>query len=432
VSGDGRARGAGASRRTPALTSRRGPRLLIYTQDGLGLGHLRRSSSVAAEFLRRDAAASVLTISDSPFGTLLRDVPNHDYLKLPSIVKLGPGDWHSLALPLPFPEVQQLRSRLILETALTFGPDVLLVDHMPHGAMGELAPTLDALQGGPTRVVLGVRDIIDAPDVVERRWRAEGALDAVTRYYDQVLVYGSRYVFDLALEYRWPAPVSELVDYCGYVCTPDAPGHPRRVRARRLAGVPGGKLIVAMAGGGADAHELMSALLGAVPEVCATQPCAVVLVTGPFMPEGQRKDLKRQARRLPVQLRTTVSEPLSYMAAADLVVGMAGYNTTMELLRLGTPALLVPRRGPSREQRMRASRFAEQGWISQLDPDDLAPGPLARGVLDVLCSPPVPASGPAPDLGGLERAVTHLHAAALDARAGAAKEMVVAAAQAGA
>src|SRR5207244_7039160 len=202
------------------------------------------------------------------------DVPNHDYLKLPSIVKLGPGDWHSLALPLPFAEVQQLRSRLILETALTFGPDVLLVDHMPHGAMGELAPTLDALQGSPTRVVLGVRDIIDAPEVVQRRWRAEGALDAVTRYYDQVLVYGSRDVFDLAHEYRWPAPVAELVDYCGYVCTPDSPGHPRRVRSRRLAGVPGGKLIVAMAGGAAGAHGLMSALLGGVPAIRANQPLA--------------------------------------------------------------------------------------------------------------------------------------------------------------
>jgi len=149
--------------------TRSGARLLIYTQDGRGLGHLRRASSLAAEFLRRDPGGWVLTISDSPLGTLLHNVPNHDYLKLPSIVKAGQGAWHPLALPLEFAEIRQLRFRLILEAATAFRPDVLLVDHMPHGAMGELIPCLEALRHGPTSIVLGLRDIIDAPEVVRHR-----------------------------------------------------------------------------------------------------------------------------------------------------------------------------------------------------------------------------------------------------------------------
>lgn len=396
-------------------TERAGARLLIYTQDGLGLGHLRRASSVATEFLGREPQGWVLTISDSPLGTLLRDVPNHDYLKLPSIVKAGPGDWHSLSLPLDFANVRQLRSRLILEAATAFRPDVLLVDHMPHGAMGELLPTLEALNDSPTRIVLGVRDIIDAPDVVQQRWRAEGALDALIRHYDQVLVYGSRKVFDIAREYGWPDELAELVRYCGYVCTPDPPDDPRRVRARRLAGMPRGRMIVAMAGGGADANELMSTLLDALPEICASQPCVLVLVTGPFMPDCERQALKRRAEKLPVRLRTMVRDPLSYVAAADVVVAMAGYNTTMEILRLRTPAVLVPRRGPSREQRMRAQRFAQRGWVSQIDPEELDPSRLAEAVLEALADEPAADPSRAPDLGGLARAVDHLHAAALDA-----------------
>jgi predicted glycosyltransferase/nucleoside-diphosphate-sugar epimerase len=400
------------------VAERQGARLLTYTQDGLGLGHLRRAASVAAEFLRREPAGWVLTISDSPLGTLLPSLPNHDYLKLPSIVKAGPGDWRPLSLPLDFSEVQKLRARLILEAVTAFRPDVLLVDHMPHGAMGELLPTLEALRDSPTRVVLGVRDIIDAPSVVKRRWRAEGALDALTRYYDQVLVYGSRDVFNLSTEYGWPAKLAALVRYCGYVCTPDAPADAKRVRARRLAGLPRGRMVVAMAGGGADAHELMSTLLDAVPQICAEQPSTFVIVTGPFMPDDERRSLKRRAEKLPVRLRTMVRDPLSYVAAADLVVSMAGYNTTMEVLRLGTPALLVPRRGPSCEQRMRARRFAERGWVSQLDPDELSPGRLAEAVLAAI-SAEQPADPVAPpDLDGLARAVEHLHAAALSAHAG--------------
>ena len=388
----------------------RGPRLMIYSQDGLGLGHLRRASSIATEFLKQDPSGWVLTTSDSPLGTLLHDVPNHDYLKLPSIVKSGPGDWQPLSLPLDFGHLRQLRSRLIHEAAMAFAPDVLLVDHMPHGAMGELIPVLDALRGGPTRVVLGLRDIIDAPQVVCQRWRAEGAYDALARYYDEVLIYGSRDVFDLCNAYEWPDDLASLAHYCGFVCTPQAPDDPKRMRARRLAGVPRGAMISAMAGGGADAHELMSTLLDALPAILAERSCVLEIVTGPFMPDAQRMDLKRRAEALPVRTRTLVSNPLSRVAAADLVVAMAGYNTTMEVLRQGTPTLLVPRRGPSSEQRMRASQFAQRGWVSQLDPDELRPDRLATAVLAALAPhPPVCPASP-PDLGGLARAVERLHA----------------------
>ena len=395
--------------------ARTGRRLLIYTQDGLGLGHLRRASSLASEFLAGDDAGSVLTISDSPLGSLIRDVAHHDYLKLPSIVKTGPGDWHPHALPMTIREVLRLRSRLILNAATAFRPDVLLVDHMPHGALGELMPTLDALRDSPTRMVLGVRDIIDDPAVVQRRWHSEGAYEALATYYDQVLVYGSSDVFDLPNAYAWPDELMRMVRFCGYVCTP-APVVRRRLAAPRLGLEPRGSMVVAMAGGGADAHALMSALVDAVPDICAAHPCTFVVVTGPFMPEADRRDLKRRAAGLPVRIRTMVGDPMRYVAAADLVVAMAGYNTTVEVLRVGTPALLVPRRGPSAEQRMRARAFAARGWVSQLDPDDLEPGRLANGVLRALAGGRATVGAP-PDLSGVARAASALHAAALASRA---------------
>jgi predicted glycosyltransferase len=204
-----------------------------------------------------------------------------------------------------------------------------------------------------------------------------------------------------------------MVRYCGYACTPDAPLRPKHIRNRRLSGRPGNKLIVAMAGGGADGYPMMSSLLDALGLINAECPSSVVLVTGPFMPDAQRQDLRARAEGLPVKVRTTVREPLGYMAAADLVVAMAGYNTTIELLRVGTPALLVPRRGPSSEQRMRARRFAARGWVSQLDPDDLSAQRLADEVVAILVSGAPKSTAARPDLGGIERAVEYLRAAAL-------------------
>jgi len=375
------------------------PRLLIYSQDGLGLGHQRRTTLLADEFLGSCPEASALTISDSPLGKFFSSVPGHDYCKLPSIQKVGPGNWQPVSLSSSFPEVLEMRRTMLRSTVLAFRPDVVLVDHMPHGAMGELVPTLEMLRNESTVVVLGLRDLLDAPAVVRERWRMEGAYEAVEQYYDQVLVYGSSDVFDVASEYGWPDAARSKMQYCGYVCAPPPPDVSASVRSRYL-GTPGaGRLVVAMAGGGADAYPLFDALLSAVPAICQAESCHVVLITGPFLPAERRLELAERARDLPVDVLTSVSDTMGYAASADLVVAMAGYNTTAEILSVGTPALLVPRSGPSAEQQMRAGLFAERGWVDWLRPQDLSAETLTESVTAALHAPRSAPPNP-PDLTG--------------------------------
>lgn len=401
------------------------PRLVVYSQDGLGLGHQRRTTLLASEFLAARPDASVLTVADSPLGQFFDMHPGHDYLKLPSVHKVGPGDWQPLSLSLPFPDVLKLRREIIRTSVVDFRPDVLLVDHMPHGAMGELIPTLEALESTPTRVVLGLRDILDAPSTVRQRWRLEGAFDAVERHFHDVLIYGSREVFDMAAEYDFPSSVSQRLRYCGYVCSSSTTTPlVSRLRRRYLRTNPDADLIVAMAGGGADADTLFATLLSAVPALSAERPCVVVMVTGPFLPPAERRELLRRARGLPVHVIATVRDSLTYLRAADLVIAMAGYNTTAEILSLEKPALLVPRSGPSAEQQMRARLFAERGWISWLPPERLSAATLADAVLDALSTPGrVRMSDP--DLGGRRAAARHLltelEAPALTRRVGSAR-----------
>ena len=383
------------------------PRLVVYSQDGLGLGHQRRTTLLASEFLAAEAGASVLTISDSPIGQFFPTSMGYDYLKLPSIHKVGPGDWRPLSLSLPFPEVLAVRREIIQSAVLRFAPDVVLVDHMPHGAMGELVPTLEALEGRATRIVLGLRDILDEPAVVRRRWRLEGAFDAVERYFHDVLIYGSRDVFDVSAEYDLPEGVSQRLRYCGYVCPSSAsPSDTDKLRNRYLRDASAGDLIVAMAGGGADADRLFTTLLSAAPAISAQRPCVVVIVTGPFLPRTEHRKLVRLARGLPVHVIRSVHDSLSYLGAADLVIAMAGYNTAAEILTLDKPALLVPRSGPSAEQQMRAKLFADRGWVSWLPPAELSPDSLATAAVTALTTRRRRTS--TPDLRGLHTAAQHL------------------------
>jgi len=378
-------------------------RIAIYSQDGFGLGHMRRTASIAWEIYRVRSEASILTFSDSQLGQFFPISPNHDYIKLPSIAKAGPGNWQATHLRMAFPEILQLRRQLISNALLNYAPDIFLVDHMPQGAMGELLPALEALyqSGLQTEVVLGLRDILDAPEVTINRWQIEGAYDAIDRYYSRILVYGMEDVYDIVEKYQFPTLAARKVFYCGYVTDLEDDCNALNIRSRYLADKNvDTRLIVVMAGGGADAYPMMRTLLESLPQVLADQDCFLAIITGPFMPPELIADLNGRVQQLPIHMVETVDNSLSYICAADLVIAMAGYNTSVEILRAKTAAILIPRAGPSAEQRTRARLFSERYWVDMIDPDILTPDNLARSIISHFRHPVVSNPDDLPDLHG--------------------------------
>jgi predicted glycosyltransferase len=302
-----------------------------------------------------------------------------------------------------FPEILQLRQQLITNTLLNFAPDIFLVDHMPHGAMGELLPALEAIKssGIRTHVVLGLRDILDSPEVTIERWKIEGAYDVIERYYTRILVYGMQDIYDVAERYQFPDGALRKVFYCGYVTSLDNGRYAHSIRAQYLAGNSvDTRLVVVMAGGGADAYQMMSTLIEALPKVLSDQKCVLAVITGPFMPAELIADLDRLANHLPIHMMESVPDSLSYISAADLVIAMAGYNTSVEILRMKTPAILIPREGPSAEQRTRARLFSEKHWVDMIDPDELTPENLAERISFHLRSPTATKPNILPNLNG--------------------------------
>ena len=159
------------------------------------------------------------------------------------------------------------------------------------------------------------------------------------------------------------------------------------------------------AGAGADAYPMMSVTLEALALLREQRPCAAVMITGPLMPARFRTQLEHQANATPTEVRASVSDVLSYVHAADAVVSMAGYNSTVEVLRARVPALLVPRAGPSAEQRIRAELFAARGWVQAVGPDDPSPESVAGSLLRALDHPRPGGAGDLPALDGVDVAV---------------------------
>ncbi|MBI1749312.1 MAG: hypothetical protein HY234_06490 [Acidobacteria bacterium] len=382
-------------------------RIAIYSQDGLGLGHLRRNTVISQHLLETDKDATILLITDSPVAPFFKLPHGMDFIKLPSIHKPAPGRWEPTHLGVSGLNLLQLRTNILCSTFVSYRPDLLLVDHMPAGANGELLPAIEALKQAHSgcRVVLGLRDILDARKVIKTRWELDGAYDVLRHHFDRVLIYGSSHVFDTARVYDLPAPPGGI-HYCGYVANA-GPVQPKE-KIRRSLGVDGQRLVFVSAGGGADSQFLMRSYLRAVRLLGARADFTTLMAVGVNAPASIYRELEEEASGLPVRLIRHVEDSLSHLAAADMVVCMAGYNTLSEVLHLRDKALVVPRSGPSAEQRIRAGLFARRGLIDALDPSDVSPESLAQRLLADLQRNDYPASDRTFETQGARRASNHL------------------------
>jgi predicted glycosyltransferase/glutathione synthase/RimK-type ligase-like ATP-grasp enzyme len=386
-----------------------GGRVAIYSQDSLGLGHLRRNTVIGGALLEATAESAVLLFADSPVAPFFPVPERMDHVKLPSIRKVTAGCWEATRLRIDEGDLIGLRANLLRDALLDFRPDVVLVDHMPGGARGELIPALKVLkQVDPSvLIVLGVRDILDAPEVITRVWEQEGASEALRRYYDAVLIYGSSQIFQTHQVYQLPA-LPHGTHYCGYVVKQGPVERANEIRQAIALGKP--RSVFVSAGGGGDGQALMRAFVQAVRVLGARAEFGTLMAVGANAPPELQGQLEAEARGLPMRIVPYVEHSRSHMAAADLVVCMAGYNTLSEVLYLKKKALVVPRPGPSAEQRMRAGLFAERSLIDLLDPTDVSPEKLALRLVEDLERTDYPAEREVVPLDGARQAAGWLRA----------------------
>jgi len=192
---------------------------MIYSHDALGLGHVRRALALARAVLSVRADVAALLVTCSPMVDALPVPLGLDYVKLPSVRKLGNQHYVPRSLLIDAGRFMAFRSTLVRGAVEQFDPDLLLVDKSPAGLMGELIETLERSsgRGRPAHLVLGMRDILDEPAAVAREWGSQGLLRLVERHYDEVWIYGDRAIFDAPAAYRWPESLAARVRYLGYL-----------------------------------------------------------------------------------------------------------------------------------------------------------------------------------------------------------------------
>jgi len=354
--------------------------ILMYSHDTYGLGHIRRTMAIAGHLSGKNI--NILILTGSPLAGRFNFPEGVDFVRIPGMIKKSNDEYQSLSIRIDARQALDIRKRIISATAKAFRPNLFIVDKEPLGLRNEVRPTLEWMRGclPRTRTILGLRDILDDAATVRRDWFGNGIYGVLEDLYSEIWVYGVQELYDPVAEYAIPEPVSQRVHFTGYIPRQTAGRSAiQRARGEHLSSGRN-KLVVVTVGGGGDGFPVMDTFLSALEQSNAPPPFQSVLVSGPFMPEEERKNIQARARRLGIRFYRFHRRMECLIAAADLVVSMGGYNTSCEILSQNAAALLIPRESPRREQLIRAEILGRHALVDYLPWSALSPARLRQKI----------------------------------------------------
>ena len=356
-------------------------RVAMYSHDTYGLGHLTRTLRLARAASEAVPGTDVLVLTGSAVAHRQVLPPAVDYVKLPSVVKLGPDHYGPRSWCMSPRRVRAIRASIIRETLAAFRPHLFLVDNVPVGMKGELRPALRYLRHRlpSTRICLNLRDVLDEPAAILRSWAEDGVFDILRHTYDAIHVFGSPDVYDAVTAYRLPADKTFNLGYIAPFADEYENGEPLPPAARGRARV------LVTVGGGGDGEALLECVLDLQRALGGATPFQFHVVTGPLMAPDTRGAVQRKSLELDgVTVHEHVGHLPAWMAECDVVLSMAGYNTLCEVMTSACRSVVVPRVHPRREQEIRARALERRGLLTVVDPRELAPRVLMQALRDTL------------------------------------------------
>jgi predicted glycosyltransferase len=370
------------------------PSILFYCQHSLGMGHLVRSMALAAGLAER---FRVVFLNGGPVPGGINLPAGLEIIDLPPLGLDSDGRLVSRDNRFSLDRSRELRREIILEAFHSLRPQITLIELFPFGRKKfayELLPLLEEARNiEPPRplVVCSLRDILVSRQGDQQK-HDDRAVEVANQYFDCILVHSDPEFARLEESFHACSKLSRPVHYTGYVSVKrDARDKSNVIRRRR---------IIVSAGGGLVGHRLLQTAIEASREL-RDENVEIKLIAGPFLPEQSWQSLCAGARaQKGLRLVRSVPDLCEEMREAAASVSQCGYNTSLDIIQSGVPALVVPfAEGGEDEQMKRAKRLERLGVVRVLDQQQMNAGRLAdemRGLLDFK------PQAPALDLNGVE------------------------------
>jgi predicted glycosyltransferase len=265
---------------------------------------------------------------------------------------------------------------MILETFHLLRPEIVLIELFPFGRKKfaeELLPLLDeSANAGLSRplIICSLRDILVGQRSDQQK-HDERVVTITNRYFDAILVHSDPAFARLEESFRAYSRLTTPIHYTGYVA-------PERNEANKSKIIRKRRIVIS-AGGGLVGYPLLKAAIEA-HALLQVDGLEMRVIAGPFLPEASWQSLRTAAQGMNgLQLLRCVPDLYEEMRAAAASVSQCGYNTSLDILQSGVPALVVPfDEGFEDEQIERARRLERLGAIRVLEQKEINPIRLAH------------------------------------------------------
>ena len=340
-------------------------RILFYSHDTMGLGHIQRNLKIARALKAAFPRLEISLLTGSTVATAFDLPPGVNFIHLPPVRKIGSEKYDSFYGNISFESVLEKRKSIILDSLRTFNPAIFWVDHAPVGMSAELLPALDWISNDkiPIYTILGLRDIIDSPSTIIPLWLKQGIYRVLRKNYDKILIYGDRRLFDPTVVYEFTEDIKEKSSFTGYIIDSTAyesPGEAHTSSRDRK------RVFVTIGGGEWYGREIIGSMIDLVKDCENRPPFDLFIVTGPFLSDDLYGEYSKTTRELDIKLVRFMPDLRPHMAASDLVVATAGYNTVTDILACGRKAILIPRVKFREEQLIRARILKDMGLVEKV------------------------------------------------------------------
>lgn len=357
------------------------PKVLLWVQHLVGIGHQRRSAAIARALAA--AGATVCYVSGGRAISNL-DLRGCDFIQLPPVRSVDMAyhtlvDEHDARIDESFRAARRERLLAVFDA---FSPDVVVTETWPFGRgllRFELEPLMAAVMAKRPRPVLmcSIRDILEPRSQAKK---LAVMAQRVERWFDQILVHADPALVRFGDSFALADRIESRIRYTGYV-SERVPVSDRELYHK-------GPVVVS-AGGGFFGERLLRTSIEAfsvyesLPGARVPAPPWHVLV-GPNLPP-ERFDVLCAMAPDGVCVQRNRDDFHDLLAGCSASVSQAGYNTVVDLLALRVPAVLVPYEDDrEREQALRASVLAKHGLVQMLSYHALNPATLAQAIHTVL------------------------------------------------
>jgi predicted glycosyltransferase len=348
-------------------------KVLIYSHDTFGMGHISRSIKLSKEIIAKKKA-SIIIVTGSAIPNLI-DIPKGiEMIKLPtlrSIRKKGLS-YESFNANIDPLLILKMRELILLDIIKSYKPDLMLVDFSPKGVKNELESSLKYIKKNlKTKMFITFRDIIDDPRVVTEKWKRRGYEKLFKQYYDKILIFGQKEINDYVKQYQLNDDTKNKIVYLGYM-----------VKRVKIGNKKKDKILITV-GGGRDGKEILIKLLKSIKKIKKFRSFKIDVVSGPLSNKKDFIILKKQyAKYKNIKILFCVPNLSEKFSKYKLVISMGGYNTFTDVLSSEISNLIIPREDFEKEQLIRAKIFKKIGLVNYLRRGNINKKNLEREIIN--------------------------------------------------